>query len=309
MLESDVRRLLTLGVAHSAGIVLMVAGLGGPASINAALLLAVVSTVALVLQATATGTAVYLSGELQAARLGGLAVSMPLTATASVLAAASSMFVPLTGGYAAFALATDAARDEAPVEIWLMLWVAAAIGCLHVGLRCSWLVFFGRDSGLRPPDPPASMRWAMTGVGFLLLALGLYPPLTYLLGPYAVAVDAFSPSLLLTQGQVIVFAVLAFFLSLPLQPSAAVRHWDVDWLWRRLLPASAGWAMRLAASLNQNAGGRLRGWLRRAAEQVLVWLKSRARMGAGRTLSHRLSLVALALLLALALSVFYASPR
>ena len=58
--------------------------------------------------------------------------------------------------------------------MWLLLTAASAGVFLHAGIKFPWFVFFQKDSGLRPPDPPASMRWAMIFFAFLCIALGVW---------------------------------------------------------------------------------------------------------------------------------------
>ena len=55
---------------------------------------------------------------------------------------------------------------------------------LHAGIKFPWFVFFQKDSGLRPPDPPANLRYAMWLFSFLCIAIGLYP------GPLLETMDA-----------------------------------------------------------------------------------------------------------------------
>jgi hypothetical protein len=42
---------------------------------------------------------------------------------------------------------------------------------LHAGIKFTWSVFFTKDSGLRPPDPPLNKKAALALFAFLLLPL------------------------------------------------------------------------------------------------------------------------------------------
>ena len=68
--------------------------------------------------------------------------------------------------------------------MWLLLTAASAGVFLHAGIKFPWFVFFQKDSGLRPAEPPASMRWAMLLFAFLCIALGVWSEPLYALLPY-----------------------------------------------------------------------------------------------------------------------------
>ena len=54
---------------------------------------------------------------------------------------------------------SQAAADEHLFVVWLLLAAASAGVFLHAGIKFPWFVFFQKDSGLRPPDPPWTCDW------------------------------------------------------------------------------------------------------------------------------------------------------
>ena len=58
--------------------------------------------------------------------------------------------------------------------VWFALMAASAGVFLHAGIKFPWFVFFQKDSGLRPPDPPLNMRVAMIAISVLCIALGSF---------------------------------------------------------------------------------------------------------------------------------------
>jgi multicomponent Na+:H+ antiporter subunit D len=116
---------------------------------------------------------------------------------------------------------------------------------LHAGIKFPWFVFFQRDSGLRPPEPPASMRWAMGLFAFLCIALGIWAEPLYRMLPYEVTYVPYTAAHVLTQLQLLLFSGLAFFVMLPLLKRTLTITLDTDWVWRRLLPAAAEAAGRV----------------------------------------------------------------
>ena len=69
---------------------------------------------------------------------------------------------------------TQAAADDHLLAVWLLLTAASAGVFLHAGIKFPWFVFFQKDSGLRPADPPRDMRWAMIFFAALCIALGIW---------------------------------------------------------------------------------------------------------------------------------------
>ena len=133
---------------------------------------------------------------------------------------------------------SQAAADGQLQTVWLLLAAASAGVFLHAGIKFPWFVFFQKDSGLRPADPPASMRWAMILFAFLCIALGVWPEPLYALLPYAVDYVPYTGAHVLTQLQLLLFSGLAFFVMLGFLKRTPTISLDVDWLWRVVLPAT-----------------------------------------------------------------------
>jgi len=126
-----------------------------------------------------------------------------------------------------------------------MLLVAASAGVfLHAGIKFPWYVFFQKDSGLRPPDPPWNMRAAMVLFAVACIALGCYPEMLYRLLPYEVDYVPYTADHLVTQFQLLLFAGLAFFVMLPMMKRTMTISLDSDWLWRRLAFGISAWLIR-----------------------------------------------------------------
>ena len=107
-----------------------------------------------------------------------------------------------------------------------------------------WFVFFQKDSGLRPAEPPASMRLAMLVFAFLCIALGVWPQLLYALLPFPVNYVPYTWAHVLSQLQLLLFSGLAFFIMLPYLKRTDTITLDTDWIWRVLLRGSTEQAGR-----------------------------------------------------------------
>ena len=142
---------------------------------------------------------------------------------------------------------------------------------LHAGIKFPWFVFFQKDSGLRPPDPPANMRWAMVAVRRpVRRARHLAPSRSTRMLPYAGAsYEPYTGAHVLTQLQLLLFSGLAFFVMLPLLKRTLTITLDTDWLYRRPLSALAVAAGRVIGRA-QDAGAAAAGHWRSLAMLALA---------------------------------------
>ncbi len=162
---------------------------------------------------------------------------MPLTMVCGTIGALAISAFPLTSGFISKSMISQAATDSHLLTVWLLLAAASAGVFLHAGIKFPWFVFFQKDSGLRPAEPPASMRWAMLVFAFLCIALGVWPEPLYALLPYAVKYQPYTATHVLAQLQLLLFSGLAFFVMLPFLKRTLTITLDADWIWRKLLPA------------------------------------------------------------------------
>jgi multicomponent Na+:H+ antiporter subunit D len=115
---------------------------------------------------------------------------------------------------------------------------------LHAGIKFPWFVFFQKDSGLRPPDPPHNMQAAMILFAALCIAIGVAPGPLYALLPYPVDYVPYTGAHVVTQLQLLLFSGLAFFVMLDFLRRTLTVTLDADWFYRVPLPALCGAALR-----------------------------------------------------------------
>src|SRR5690606_20916934 len=101
--------------------------------------------------------------------LGGLFQSMPITTLLGTIGALAISSFPFTSGFPTKSMVTTAAGEEGMMVAWFLLEAASAGVFLHAGIKFPWFVFFQKDSGLRPPDPPFTMQAAMWFFAFLCI--------------------------------------------------------------------------------------------------------------------------------------------
>ena len=120
--------------------------------------------------------------------------------------------------------------------VWYLLAAASAGVFLHAGIKFPWFVFFQKDSGLRPADPPWNMRLAMILFAALCIGIGVLPGPLYAMLPFPVDFVPYTASHVVFYLQLLLFSGLAFFLMLGWLKRTLTITLDVDWLYRRLGP-------------------------------------------------------------------------
>jgi multicomponent Na+:H+ antiporter subunit D len=236
LLENDIRRILAYSIVYQSGLMMVGIGIGTEMALNGASAQAFTGVIYVALLLMSAGSVVQMTGKRKCTELGGLVRTMPLTAACGVIGAMAISAFPLTSGFISKSMVSQAALDGHHLWIWLLLTAASAGACLHAGIKFSWFVFFRQDSGLRPTEPPLSMRWAMVLFSLLCIALGVWPGPLYALLPYAVNYVPYTGAHVVTQLQLLLFSGLAFFVLLPYLKRSLTITLDADWLWRILLP-------------------------------------------------------------------------
>ncbi|MDP1649630.1 MAG: Na(+)/H(+) antiporter subunit D [Rubrivivax sp.] len=254
VLENDMRRLLAYTIVNQSGFMIAGIGIGTEMALNGAAAQAVTGVVYVALLLMSAGSVLLMTGRRKCSELGGLFHTMPLTTACGAIGALAISSFPLTSGFVSKSMVAQAAADGHLLSVWLLLTAASAGVVLHAGLKFPWFVFFHQDSGLRPPEPPASMRWAMLFFAFLCIAPGVWAEPLYALLPYAVKYEPYTWAHVLTQLQLLLFSSLAFVVMLPYLRRTLTITLDMDWIWRRLLPELVDAAAAVIGATHRAAG-------------------------------------------------------
>ncbi|MCB1878034.1 MAG: Na(+)/H(+) antiporter subunit D [Chromatiales bacterium] len=233
LLENDMRRILAYSIVNQVGFMVTAIGIGTAMALNGAAAHAFAHIIYKALLLMSAGSVLMMTGKRKCTDLGGLFQSMPVTAFHGIVGALAISAFPFTSGFVSKSLETQAAADGGLVIVWFLLMAASAGVFLHAGIKFPWFVFFQKDSGLRPPDPPANLRWAMGLFSFLCIAIGLIPQALYALLPYPVDYQPYTVSHLVSQFQLLLFAGFAFFAMLSLMRRTLTISLDLDWFYRR----------------------------------------------------------------------------
>jgi multicomponent Na+:H+ antiporter subunit D len=186
LLENDMRRILAYSIVNQVGFMVTGAGIGTEMALNGAAAHAFAHIIYKALLLMSAGAVLYMTGRRKCSDLGGLFQSMPVTTICGIAGALAISSFPWTSGFVSKSMISQAAGDEQLVLVWFLLMAASAGVFLHAGIKYPWFVFFQKDSGLRPPDPPWNMQAAMIFFAVLCIGLGIWPEPLYALLPYPV---------------------------------------------------------------------------------------------------------------------------
>lgn len=234
LLENDMRRILAYSIINQVGFMVVGVGIGTEMALNGASAHAFTHIIYKALLLMSAGSVLYMTGKRKCTDLGGLFQSMPVTCICGIIGAMAISSFPFTSGFISKSMISQSAADLQLAFVWFCLMAASAGVFLHAGIKFPWFVFFQKDSGLRPPDPPMHMQAAMIFFAFLCIALGLYPDPLYAILPFKVDYVPYTVSHVTSMLQLLLFAGLAFFLLLPQMKRTLTISLDVDWFWRRL---------------------------------------------------------------------------
>ncbi len=237
-IENDMRRILSYHIISQVGYMVAGVGIGTALAVDGACAHAYAHILYKALLFMGAGSVLMMTGTSKLNKLGGLYKYMPLSLIFYVVGGISISGWPLFSGFVSKSMVV-AGAGEAHHPVLMVLMLLAAVGTfLSVGLKLPYFAWFGKDSGLKPKEPPANMLWAMGLTAFLCFFIGVYPKALYDLLPFKEAAAEFHPYNLphLSETmQILLFTGLGFFLLLKrLTPEPKI-NLDFDWFYRKAL--------------------------------------------------------------------------
>jgi multicomponent Na+:H+ antiporter subunit D len=236
ILENDMRRILAYSIVNQVGFMVAGIGIGTEMALNGAAAHAFTHIIYKALLLMSAGSVLLMTGRRRCTNLGGLFRTMPLTCLCGIVGALSISSFPLTSGFVSKSMIAEGAAEQHLALVWFLLAAASAGVFLHAGIKFPWFVFFHRDAGLRPAEPPINMLLAMLLLSALCIGLGVAPGILYAALPHPVVYVPYTASHVVSQLQLLLFSGLAFFLMLAWLQRTLTITLDTDWLWRRLGP-------------------------------------------------------------------------
>ena len=243
VIENDLRRTLSYSMMNQIGFMVCGIGIGTTLAVNGAVAHAFNDVLFKGLLFMSMGAVMYMTGKTKASELGGLYKTMPWTTALCVVGALSISAVPLFNAFVSKSMIMSALLYEHHYWIWPVMLFASAGVVEHAGIKIPYFAFFAHDSGIRTREPPRNMLVAM-GIGAAMcILIGVQPHLLYGLLPGEVDYHAYSYTHILTQIQLLCFAiaaVAAFHLWKIYPAEIPSVNLDVDWVYRRAAGKVAG---------------------------------------------------------------------
>ena len=252
--ENDLRKVLAYSLNNQLGFMVVGIGVGTELALNGTAAHAFSHILYKALLFMSVGAVLFRTGTSRASELGGLYRTMPLTAIFCLIGAASISAFPLFSGFVSKSLIMSGAGKEHYQFIWLILVFASAGVLSHSGIKVPYFTFFHHDSGKRPNEAPTNMLLAMGLTATLCIYIGVFPNNLYAIMPYQVKYDPYTFEHILTQLQLLCFAILAFYILSKLKqlPSETRSiNLDFDWTYRKLLPSVIGKLLLILGSIEQ----------------------------------------------------------
>ena len=112
----------------------------------------------------------------------------------------------------------------------------------HAGIKIPYFAFFAHDAKLEAKEPPVNMLLAMALAAVACVAIGVFPSLLYDILPFDAEYHPYDMTHVLTQVQLLMFAILGvvFLHRTGRYPDEIPSvNLDIEWLWRKALPATA----------------------------------------------------------------------
>ncbi|MEX1031791.1 MAG: Na(+)/H(+) antiporter subunit D [Cellvibrionaceae bacterium] len=233
LMENDMRRILAYSIVNQVGFMVCGVGIGTELALNGVAAHAFAHIIYKALLLMSAGAVLYQTGKRKCTDLGGLYRTMPVTTICGIVGALAISSFPYTSGFISKSMINQSAAYGQLGIVWFGLIAASAGVFLHAGIKFPWFVFFQKDSGMRPKDPPWNMQAAMILFAGVCILLGVAPELLYRFLPYPVDYVPYTADHLVSQLQLLLFAGLAFFVTLPMMKRTTTISLDTDFIYRR----------------------------------------------------------------------------
>lgn len=239
VIENDLRRVLGYSMINQLGFMVCGIGIGSALALNGAVAHAFNDVFFKGLLFMSMGAVLYVTGRSKASDLGGLYKTMPITATLCIIGAMTISAFPLFSAFVSKSMVMTALLEEGRTVVWLAMLFASAGVLEHAGIKIPYFAFFAHDARIEAKEPPLNMLLAMALAAVFCVGIGVFPSLLYDILPYDAEYHAYDLTHVLTQLQLLAFAILGVvFLHLSGRYPAEIPsvNLDIEWLWRKALP-------------------------------------------------------------------------
>ena len=261
VIENDLRRVLAYSMINQLGFMVCGIGVGTALALNGAVGHAFNDVLFKGLLFMSMGAVLYVTGTTKASELGGLYKKMPITATLCIVGAITISAFPLVSAFISKSMVMAALIEEGHSVIWMVMLFASAGVLEHAGIKIPYFAFFSHDQNIPAREAPVNMLAAMSIAAVLCVAIGVFPSMLYNILPYDAPYSPYDMTHVLTQLQLLAFAILAVvFLHRSGRYPAEVPsvNLDAEWVYRTLFPRMYRALRRILILIGNFFGGGLR---------------------------------------------------
>ena len=218
VIENDLRKVLSYSLINQLGFMIVGIGIGTNLAINGALSHVFVHIIYKSLLFMTIGAVIYKYKTCKVTELGNLYKKMPITTTCASIAALSIAAFPMFSGFVTKSMILQGAISENRFFVWLVLIIGSAAVIKYI--KVPYCAFFrnNQESSIKlnsnKTKIPFCMTISMCFMALFCIIIGLFPELTlYKILPYNVDYKPYSYFHVISQLEILFFAILAIFLS------------------------------------------------------------------------------------------------
>ena len=260
LMENDLRRLFAYHIVSQVGYMVASLALGGALGIDGAAAHAFNNILYKGTLLMCAGAIIDVTGKRKISELGGLGRKMPITAGCFLVASMAIAGFPLLNGFVSKSLIMNAAAESGIhwAELGLMI---ASIGTLmSVTLKINYFVFWGKSDvelDVNESAVPLGRKIAMLMAAAGCFVCGVLPNFVYGLTPYGSDGHPFTVDHVTQYMQLFAAASIAFLMYLDHMKPHDELSLDLDWFYRKPLPALVNWMSHGFNNLRMGVGGTL----------------------------------------------------
>ena len=230
----DIRGILAYSIVSQVGYMVVAVGVGTPAALQAAALQAAAHILYKSILMMVAGCVIHVTSERDLRRLGGLWHTHKPLALCAMVAAYALCAGPFVLSFTTKNILMYAIPAYDYFLAWMVLMAASAAAPVYLGWRWIHLVFFGERRAVLQ----ANVRYDLpVWVGLLLPVILLLDYSGLLLRSLGVVINtSYSLNSILHQLQMLVFASIVFFFFKAELLRFAQPIWDLDVLYRQIMP-------------------------------------------------------------------------
>ena len=240
LMENDLRRLFSYHIVSQVGYMVAALALGGALGIDGAAAHAFNNILYKGTLLMCAGAIIDVTGKRKISELGGLGRKMPLTAGCFLIASMAIAGFPLLNGFVSKSLIMNAAAESGIHWAELGLMIASVGTLMSVTLKINYFVFWGKSDVSLDVDEssvPIGRKIAMVLAAAGCFVCGVLPNFVYGLTPFGSDGHPFTVDHVTQYMQLFAAAGIAFLMYLDHMKPHDELSLDIDWLYRKPLPA------------------------------------------------------------------------